>query len=371
MFALDASAMSSPAPAPQMALQPVFLHGGWRSCSTYVWSKFRALDGALAFYEPFHEALAGLTPQAIAADTAETSNLRHPRMGAPYMAEFEDLLAVGGGVRGYRPRFAMDSYFMDADDEDPAQEAYVAGLIKHARSQGRTPVLGCCRSLGRAGWLRRRFGGVHITLMRDPISQWASGHEFRRRPDRASYFELCPFAILGLAGGRAAAWARRWGAPWRLSAGDPDRVLRQLRANLFCRRPAASYAAFAAVYVLAHLRAIEASDMILDMDRLSLDSAYAAAAARTIAAASGLTPDFGDCSAPRRAGVAPSAPYEAIHAALWTALADEVASPHAPALAARLEASAAAVTAPAESGRGRARSWAFAAGSSAFGRPLA
>ena len=35
----------------------IFLHGFWRSSSTYFWNKFRFLDKTIAFYEPFHETL--------------------------------------------------------------------------------------------------------------------------------------------------------------------------------------------------------------------------------------------------------------------------------------------------------------------------
>ena len=35
----------------------IFLHGFWRSSSTYFKNKFRFLDKIIAFYEPFHEIL--------------------------------------------------------------------------------------------------------------------------------------------------------------------------------------------------------------------------------------------------------------------------------------------------------------------------
>ena len=35
----------------------IFLHGFWRSSSTYFWNKFRSFDKTISFYEPFHENL--------------------------------------------------------------------------------------------------------------------------------------------------------------------------------------------------------------------------------------------------------------------------------------------------------------------------
>ncbi|MGE8488647.1 MAG: hypothetical protein ACN6OQ_09920, partial [Paraburkholderia nemoris] len=50
------------AAAQQNALkQGVFLHTGWRSAGTWVWSRLRALDSATGFYEPFSNVLADLS----------------------------------------------------------------------------------------------------------------------------------------------------------------------------------------------------------------------------------------------------------------------------------------------------------------------
>lgn len=56
----------------------------------------------------------------------------------------------------------------------PALSAYVHTLIDAARG---VPVLQCCRSFGRVGYLRQRFAGTHILLWNDPIG---AGHFFGR-----------------------------------------------------------------------------------------------------------------------------------------------------------------------------------------------
>lgn len=318
---------------------PVFLHSGWRCSSTWVWSRFRALDEALAFYEPFHEGLATLTPAAIERGRAETSGLNHPALGRPYMAEYGPLLKAGGGVAGYRSRFAMAAHFMAAEAFDLPQEAYVAGLVGLAQAAGRTPVLACCRSMGRAPWLRRRFGGLHLVLARDPVSQWASGHAQRRRPAIACYFEYAPFAILLRAGGAAADWARRWGAP-RPKAGDgPDADLRRLRRRMGGMSPEDSYAGFAAAWLLSQQAALPVTDLVIDVDRLGREAAYRRAIELGVSEACGLPVDFQGCATPAH-GAVPDVDFTGVHAALAAAF-PQTRVPGAPGLIAQLERSAA------------------------------
>jgi hypothetical protein len=276
-------------------LQPVFVHSGWRCSSTYVWSRFRAAGDVQAYYEPWHEQLAQLTPADIERERPATSGLRHPDHGQPYLTEFADLLRADGGVAGYRRRFALDDFFLDPDAEDPDQAAYVGGLIAAARGKGRTPVLACCRTLGRAGWLRRRFGGVHIVLIRDPVQQWRSFHSLRKRP-RPTYFELCQYVILSEAA-RGEDAARRLG----LSRGEGDLADRiQAVRRRLKRAPArTSFAAFLGVYLLSYLAALPHADLVIDVDRLGADPNYAWAMASRVAALTGLVVDFSGCRAPR------------------------------------------------------------------------
>jgi hypothetical protein len=72
-------------------------------------------------------------------------------------------------------------------------------------------VLACCRTLGRIGWLKRRFDGFHIMLIRDPVQQWMSFYSLRRRP-RPTYFELCHY--VHAVGDWPAATPRRPGRSW-------------------------------------------------------------------------------------------------------------------------------------------------------------
>jgi hypothetical protein len=280
-------------------LAPVFVHSGWRCSSTYVWSRFRAAGQVQAYYEPWHEQLAQLTLDDIERERPATSGLRHPDEGEPYLSEFADLLRAEGGVEGYRRRFALDDFFLDPDAEDPDQAAYVGGLIAAARDKGCTPVLACCRTLGRAGWLRRRFGGTHIVLIRDPVQQWRSFHSLRKRP-RPTYFELCQYVILSEAA-RGEAAARRLGLGLALPRGEGDLAerIKAVRRRLKRAPARTSFAAFLAVYLLSYLAALPHADLVIDVDRLGADPNYAWAMASRIARLTGVVVDFSGCRAPQ------------------------------------------------------------------------
>ena len=174
-FQGDAPGRALPlSPASPAPLRPVFLHGLWRSGSTYVWSRFRAAEATTCYYEPLHDGLRRLTLERIRRDTPDTvQNNHHPAMAQPYFAEFAPLVE-GRGVRGYRRRFAYDDFAPARDRADPPLDAYVQGLIDHARGQNRSAVLGFNRTGLRVGWLSDRFDACNIHIDRDPIDIFAS-----------------------------------------------------------------------------------------------------------------------------------------------------------------------------------------------------
>ncbi len=159
----------APSPAP---LRPIFLHGLWRSGSTYVWSRFRAADNVVCYYEPLHDGLARLTEGRIQRDTpAAVQTNHHPALAQPYFAEFAPLVE-GRGVRNYQRRFAYTHFAPAADEDDPALQTYVQGLIDHAWAQDR--ALGFNRTGLRIAWLKARFDACNIHVDRDPIDIFSS-----------------------------------------------------------------------------------------------------------------------------------------------------------------------------------------------------
>ncbi|MEJ0003685.1 MAG: hypothetical protein WDN30_09160 [Pararobbsia sp.] len=89
----------------------VFLHTGYRTAGTWLWSCFRRLDDVLAYYEPLHEMLASLDAAMLAKSTSESWRSGHPKLDQPYFAEFAPLLRAGmPGVQGYDEVFSIDRF---------------------------------------------------------------------------------------------------------------------------------------------------------------------------------------------------------------------------------------------------------------------
>lgn len=296
----------------------VFIHSGWRCSSTYIWHRFRAAPEVRAYYEPWHEQLARISAGTIYDETPDNSGLRHPGGSEPYLKEFEVVLEPTIGVRGFDARFALDRYWIEPEASDLAQQSYVEGLIEAARTRGETTVLACCRTLGRAGWLKKRFGGFHIVLVRDPVQQWLSFYSLRRRP-RPTYFELCHYVLLSEM------------VEWRVAARELLRrdfegvgSLAQRLATVrraFKRSPASlSFQAFLAVWLASYLKALPHADLVIDVDQLARDQAYAREIETLIAAGCGLRPDFSDCRAPAPHGVAPPIAWRKVARAVVDAM---------------------------------------------------
>lgn len=275
----------------------VFLHSGWRSASTYVWSRFRRSPHTTSFYEPFGEALARCSPKRIQRVTAQGWNSRHPPLVLPYAEEYRPLLRpLLKGVPGYRTAFALERYF-PSQGGARAEVRYIARLIRHARRCGTVPVLGFARSLGRAAELKRALGGYHVLVRRNPLQQWLSCRTYRGQMP-LSYFELCYFLILALApaGTPASRFAGTLGLP-RLPRGLPQQ-LKTLQDAIHPGSDELSYRAFTAVSLLSRTVAEPVADLVLDVDRLGRSLQYRETVRGRILADVGLSIEFDDCRVP-------------------------------------------------------------------------
>jgi hypothetical protein len=277
----------------------VFLHGGWRCASTYVWSHFRRNTATTSFYEPFGEALARCSPKRIARHTAQGWNSRHPPLALPYADEYRPLIRpLLKGLPGYREELALARYFPTRSCVR-SEVRYVSRLLRYARSRGKQPVLGFSRSLARAAALKQALGGYHVVLRRNPRQQWLSCRSYREQVS-LGYFELCHFLILALApkGSPGRRFADVLGLP-RLARGL-QRQFRSLHAAIHPWSDEASYRAFTAVSLLSYAAAEPAADLVLDVDRLGRSPTYRAAVTAKILADTGLEVDFSDCRVPIR-----------------------------------------------------------------------
>ncbi len=164
---------------------PIFLHGLWRSGSTYVWSRFRAVKSAYSYFEQLYPGLARMTPSRLSRGAwrdAVAAN-RHPELDEPYFAEFSPLLSRRG-VKGFDRRFAFDRFALGAQDKHPALERYLNSLIGYAAAQDRRAVLGCNRTWLRPAWIKARFKSYDVYVERDPVAIWAS---YKRHAEAGNY----------------------------------------------------------------------------------------------------------------------------------------------------------------------------------------
>ena len=289
---------------------PVFLHGGWRCGSTYIWSRFRQSPHTLCFYEPFHEILARCSAKKIHRDTSSSWNSRHPALARPYREEYLPLLGLRG-ARGYRDEFALAHYFPSPTALKP-QLRYLSGLLNHAELVGKSAVLGFSRSLARVGTIKQALGGYHVVIRRNPLQQWLSCRSYRVE-ENSRYFELCHFMILALAPADSVAgrFARTLGLP----RPPPGRFREQydfLNEALWPWSDELSYGAFLAVTLLSHAIAAAHADLTIDLNHLSVDPKYQDALRTTIFARTGLSVDFQDCRVGKHETASAAIDFEAV-----------------------------------------------------------
>ena len=279
--------------------KPIFIHSGWRTGSTYVWTKFRRQPTCLAFYEPFNEMLSTMSPAEVYLARHDLSALHHSEIGLPYFHEYIPLLGPTGH-KLFKIEFSYRNYFV-VDEDLPGQRAYIESLLELADRTRRQPVLGFVRSLGRVAWFRRNFtGSLNIVVIRSPMGQWLSARELARQHQH-EFFDPMQALILSEARGSpvAAEQGRRLGVP-RLdepsSLPAAQRAMAEFTARL---RPVDRFRIFACLYALSYLAAIPHADLVIDMDRLSADSAYRTEIATEIRRLTGLELDLSDASMPR------------------------------------------------------------------------
>jgi hypothetical protein len=284
--------------------QAVFLHTGYRTAGTWLWSCFRRLDNVVAWYEPLHEMLAAIDQSKIATSTADSWRSGHPALNAPYFAEYLRLLSLeGAGITGYEPRFAIDRLDGEAEpDRADALEAYLRSLIAASAQEGRIPVFKFCRSLGRLPWFHRRFAdATHIVVLKNPVSQWQSCWELLAK-HRNAHFVAVPFAVLWF--NRRDPVVKRTLDALRVampevpaqSAADRRGIV-EYALTFFSQyvasiAPLEAYKGFLAHWVLSLRHVATHADAIFDCDLASWSPHYLQTAEAWVERLTGLTPSF-------------------------------------------------------------------------------
>lgn len=256
----------------------IFLHTGWRSGGTWIWSQCRESSKVHGYYEPLHEQAARFRRRDIATMRPGSWHSNHSDT-PPYFAEYRDLIPPGGrGVALYQDRFAFDRFFRDPDEgPDPELESYLQSLMAGPVATGRLPVFKFCRSLGRVGWFEQRFPqAMHAVVLRDPLTQFRSAQRLLVE-QRNRYFALAPLLVLAK------------------NAQHP--AVRQATASLGVRLPplfsndmaygveicwrhvkrqdqAERYRAFLAFWTLCALSALDSDALLIDMDIIRSDTEH-------------------------------------------------------------------------------------------------
>jgi hypothetical protein len=261
-------------------MRPIFIHAGLRSGSTYFWSKFREKSTVMAFYEPFSEDLGRATRQYLLTHGPDTWSSGHAPT-APYYQEYEPLLeGEATGIRGFHPSFSYQNYFLNSPMLDD-QRAYLDSLIALATDARKQPVLGFCRSLGRAPWLKRHFPqAAHIVVVRNPVDQWLSGYHFYHST-RNPYFLINPVWCFRHPGDHP--YVTTIAPQWSSTLANSALPLSTL------------YEIFLHVYAAGLITAIQEADLIVDMDLLSQSATYQRAIAHSVHDLSDIALDFSDC----------------------------------------------------------------------------
>lgn len=156
----------------------VALQTMWRSCGTYIWSKFREKPEFCTYVEPLHEKLLHGTSESFQAERNDgiENRLRHPAIEQHYFAEYP--FQPEGGVALFRKRFSFEHYFLRVDEKDDELAKYLSRLDAYARWQQKRPLFKFCRFGLRTAWLVRNMGPVVIYIVRDPDAMFRSYWSF-------------------------------------------------------------------------------------------------------------------------------------------------------------------------------------------------
>ncbi|WP_233864076.1 hypothetical protein [Paraburkholderia adhaesiva] len=179
---------------------PVFIHGGFRTSSTWLWSRFRRDIHFWCYYEIFNSVIPFVDFSNFTNFSPKAWNSRHPK-SEPYYLEYLPLLPDSGRLSFFPVENQRGESFTPAGGIsaplDQVSNSYVAHLIDFARSDGKQPVLTCTGMLAKVAGLKSEFGGIHILLVRNLFSQWNSYSGQQR--NGTSFFMIYLFDALRFA----------------------------------------------------------------------------------------------------------------------------------------------------------------------------
>jgi hypothetical protein len=280
-----------------MTPDAIHLHSSWRAASTYVWAKFRQRPDAYCYFEPLNEHLANATP-AIINGFRPWTFANHPPLEAPYLEEYRPLIAADGGVPGFPAHLTFGRYCAGADAVQPELEDYMNVLASLAARLGRRPVYGFVRTDMRVAWFRARMPGAHIFIRRDPRRQFLS---MLLQAARGNIYFLERGRLILSENSEEPAFAPLISA--LQSEPLPDSPTLHLPLVEGLDEEAKNLARHYMIVYYMRLLAAEMGerhcDLVIDIDRLSLDDSYCRDIEARLADLVGMTIRFADCRVER------------------------------------------------------------------------
>lgn len=288
-------------------LDPIFVHASMRSGSTYFFNVLRRNPSLMCFNEAIMDGKRDYarfkeprTRQIAHAKRDAKWEINHHFLDRP---DFDEFIEAWDSVMHLCPEFPELQDYLPSDGVLSAElTGYLAALMKYARSQGKRPVLCEVNSRGRAGALRRSFGGFHIAQYRDPLSQF--GSSIRGLIEGRTWsFLAFPVMELGTSAEhplyrvvpetwrapalpwRVATRAQHWAsdAQYVASIASPrsEAIEKLFRWHLFS-------------WFLTNLAAISYSDLLLDIDKINDDASYRTTFVENLLQEGRIQTDFGD-----------------------------------------------------------------------------
>jgi hypothetical protein len=259
-----------------------FVHAWFRSGSTWLWEKFRRDENFVAYCEPLHESLPGLTPEQIKSPhVIPFEDANHPPVDRSYYYEYLPL--VENSDLNFDRVISYDRYELQAGDDDIALHQYLTGLIDLAQSENKRAALCFCRSAMRARWMKNTYGGVHIAQIRNPWDQWQSFKKHSYFINRClltglSLEKIAPGTFHSIPGFQEA--FRSW------VSGGGVRFSAEQCSLLFIH-----------LWIYSAVHSMDASDIIIDVDLLG-QSADTQKTVSQMMSDKGLPSDLSDCKSP-------------------------------------------------------------------------
>ncbi|NKF23355.1 glycosyltransferase family 4 protein [Solimonas marina] len=266
--------------------RPVFCHSLFRSGSTYLFKVFRRSGRFQCFQEPLHEiAWRSIEnhERLLEATSDNHGRLRHPQLDRPYFQELYDTHTAWKDV--IRKEMVYDDYFGGC--AGAGTHRYYHAL---SAASPRPAFFQDCRTTQRIGRLRRELGGLHLYLWREPHAQWQSYQA-------TAYFATAQLLIANARGApESMRRMRRICSLPSYSLDDIDAEFRKYKK--FALPEEESYALFYLLWCLALLHGCQHADLLISIDRLSVDADYRQHTVGTLASQGIDGLSFDDCRAP-------------------------------------------------------------------------